>query len=169
MQMSRSNPIRIKQWISRFIVGACDRGFAIYDRIHTLLKHPSIESVSTAELRASQLDGGKDSYVLVDVRSENEQAISRIPGAITAKDYETNRQSFSGRTIVPYCTVGGRSYLYARHLASLGIPTKNYRESILGWCKAGYVLESPTGFPTRNVHPYWRIFDIPADYEISKK
>ena len=103
--------------------------------------------------------------ILVDVRGEAERSVSRIPGSITADEYESNRRRYADKIIVPYCTVGGRSYLYARRLVEAGTASNNYRASILGWCRSGLPLETADGQPTRRVHPYWRIFSVPDDYE----
>ncbi|WP_168567132.1 hypothetical protein [Crateriforma spongiae] len=63
-------------------------------------------------------------------------------------------------------TVGGRSYLFARKLVAKGIDAVNYHASILGWCHAGLPLETPDGESTNAVHPYWRIFRVPDQYDV---
>ena len=73
----------------------------------------------------------KDSYLLVDVRSQAEQNVSMIPNAITLEQFESRmkkrqRNAFlnSGenhfdhdtQTVVTYCTIGYRSGLEGRRL-----------------------------------------------------
>jgi rhodanese-related sulfurtransferase len=89
-----------------------------------------------------------------------------IPGAITRDEYEAAVKSLAGRRVVVYCTVGGRSYLYARKLVATGVEAANYRDGILGWCRVGLPLESPDKNPTNAVHPYWRVFNVPDQYEV---
>ena len=92
--------------------------------------------------------------------------MSRIPGAITRQEYEDKADELVDRQVVAYCTVGGRSYLFARKLVAGGVDASNYRDSILGWCRDGLPLESPNGKATNEVHPYWRIFRVPDAYEV---
>lgn len=125
-----------------------------------------VGTITTTELQLA-MNTGDSSPVLVDVRSDSERAVSRIPGAITPQDYEAGREEFAGRRVVAYCTVGGRSYLYARKLVASGVDAVNYRDSILGWCREGLPLESPEGNATNAVHPYWRIFHVPDEYDVS--
>lgn len=104
--------------------------------------------------------------LLVDVRSAAEQAVSRIPGAITQQAYEAAAGSHSGKQVVVYCTIGGRSYLYARQLVAAGVDAKNYREGILGWCRAELPLVDSDDHATIAVHPYWRVFRVPDRYDV---
>ncbi|WP_417746991.1 rhodanese-like domain-containing protein [Rosistilla oblonga] len=130
------------------------------------LGRPAVETISTAELHAA-MNSSQSPPVLVDVRSDAERAVSRIPGAISHQEFEASSDDkFAGRRVVTYCTVGGRSYMYARRLAASGIDAANYRDSILGWCRAGLPLESPDGDATNAVHPYWRIFHVPDRYDV---
>lgn len=60
-------------------------------------------------------------YLLVDVRSEAEMAVSMIPGSITLNELESKMKSNpkevnSSFTVVTYCTIGYRSGLEARRL-----------------------------------------------------
>ena len=57
-----------------------------------------------------------ESIVLVDVRSESENSVSVIPGAITKAQYEADPKKFAGKTAVCYCLSGGRSGKYVKQL-----------------------------------------------------
>lgn len=105
-------------------------------------------------------------FLIVDVRSEAEQSVSMIPGAITKADFETQQIAKSQLTVIPYCTVGGRSYLYARKLASQGIPTQNFKEGIVGWCNANLPLVDIDGQPTNRVYLSDPALRVPAEYEV---
>lgn len=146
------------------IIWLCDAGFGAIEAVRRLLGRPKVKTIATSDLQAAMSSG--DSPVLVDVRSDSERAVSRIPGAITQREYEAVAEELAGRQVVAYCTVGGRSYLFARKLVAGGVDAVNYRDSILGWCRAGLPLESPDGKATNEVHPYWRIFRVPDAYEV---
>ncbi len=143
----------------------CDGGFGTIEAMRRMLGRPVVGTITTPELNAA-LSADSSPPVLVDVRSDAEQAVSRIPGAISQQEYEAGDSSHSNQRVVVYCTVGGRSYLYARKLVAAGIDAKNYRDGILGWCRAGLTLESPGNEATHAVHPYWRIFRVPAQYDV---
>jgi rhodanese-related sulfurtransferase len=139
-------------------------------------KVESIETVDLAELLQDQQQaeaiakesGEKTpapSFLVVDVRSDAEVNVSVIPGAITKAQYEKDRKQYDGRTIIPYCTVGGRSGAYAKKLAADGVKVKNYEGSILKWVDAGLPLVTLDGAPTNRVHTYSDRYKIPAKYE----
>ena len=46
------------------------------------------------------------SYILVDVRTEEERAVGIIPGAITQKEFESAPEKYADKEVVCYCTVG---------------------------------------------------------------
>ncbi|QDV70467.1 hypothetical protein Poly24_41910 [Rosistilla carotiformis] len=140
---------------------------------------PKVPTISTAELNqelaaqrdaeAKSLAAGTDApvprFVVVDVRSEAEVNVSVIPGAITKAEYEKNRQQYQGRTVISYCTVGGRSGKYAAQLAKEGVDVKNYKGSILKWVDAKLPLVTLEGQPTNRVHTYSDRYSVPAEYE----
>ncbi|WP_404308721.1 rhodanese-like domain-containing protein [Neorhodopirellula lusitana] len=140
---------------------------------------PKVETIGTADLsrllqQQQQVEAKSEergtnspqsSFVVVDVRSEAEVKVSVIPGAITKAQYEKNRRQYQGRTVIPYCTVGGRSTAYAKQLAKAGVKVKNYQGSILKWVGAGLPLVTLDGQSTNRVHTYSDRYRIPAKYE----
>lgn len=106
-----------------------------------------------------------DNFVLVDVRSDAEVNVSIIPGAITKSQYEKNSQLYQNKTVIVYCTVGGRSATYAKQLAEKSVKVKNYKGSILEWVKAELPLETLDGKPTNRVHIYSDRYRIPSKYQ----
>ena len=156
--------------LDRLLIAASNRCFACVNGVSRLWGGVWISSISTDDLRKLQADHAASSnppFILVDVRTEKERAVSMIPGAITIQQYETEQSSYRDRLIIPYCTVGGRSYLYARKLAKSGIRTQNYRASILGWCHANLPLVGQNGQPTRRVHTYSSVFTVPNNYDVT--
>jgi sodium/bile acid cotransporter 7 len=119
-----------------------------------------ISDISVAQLRDLQAGDGK--VVLVDVRTPEEQAVSMIPGAVTLQDFEANASDYEGATVVPYCTIGGRSGRMTEQLAARGWNACNLRGAILAWTHAGGDLVCADG-PTRRVHVHDRKFALVAD------
>ncbi len=103
----------------------------------------------TAEQLLSRLE--EEDFVIVDARSPQEQAVSMLPGAITAQQFEANRSEYEGRPVVTYCTIGHRSGLLAQQLHAQGCDVSNLKGAILSWTHAGGDLVDATG-PTKRVH-----------------
>ena len=130
---------------------------AVYSRSRRLF--PDVPELTVEELdRLSS----SISVVLVDVRAEKEQAVSMIPGAVTAKAFEQNRERYLGMTVVAYCTVGHRSGLYTKKLLADGWQAFNLKGAILSWTHAGRDLEDHEG-PTRKVHVAGEKWSLEAD------
>lgn len=147
------------------IIRLCDGAFGSIEVVRRWCRRAHVHTISTSELH-SVMNGEEPAPVLIDARSPEEQAVSRIPGAITQQEFEAVSASHAGKQVVVYCTVGGRSYLYARKLVAAGVDAKNYREGILGWCRAELPLEGPDKLATVAIHPYWRIFRVPTQYKV---
>ncbi|MBY0588837.1 rhodanese-like domain-containing protein [bacterium] len=104
--------------------------------------------------------------VLVDVRTKKEQAVSMIPGAITAAEFEKNPNLYKNKTIVSYCTVGYRSAKYAQQMNRKGVAMRSFNGSVIGWCQSNQPLTGADGKETRRVHTYgpkWNL--LPPEYE----
>mmetsp|Transcript_44166 Transcript_44166/g.99557 ORF Transcript_44166/g.99557 Transcript_44166/m.99557 type:complete len:232 (+) Transcript_44166:55-750(+) len=98
------------------------------------------------------------SLVLVDCRSDEERAVSTIPGAIAIAEFEAEPQRYGdGKLVVVFCTIGGRSAKVAQRLLQLPAKpwaeVKNFQLGILGWCHQGGELVDPAGAATNKVHP----------------
>lgn len=123
--------------------------------------HPDVATITAAALKDSLADGN---FILVDVRTDKERAVSTLPGAIAAKDFEARMEELlaEGRTVVAYCTIGARSSSYARRMGKRGIRMLNLEGSVLAWTHAGgeFVIGSA---PTRRVHVYGRSWNLAAD------
>ena len=117
-----------------------------------------IETISTDQLEKLLLDARQNPQrVLLDIRSAEEFAVSRIPGARhvppdTVVDFAERELASLDRSqlIVVYCAVGVRSAAAARDLKFLGYTqVKNLRGSLFQWANEGRALEGATA-----VHPY---------------
>lgn len=121
---------------------------------------PDVRDLTVEELDALR---DKDNPVLVDARTEKEQAVSMIPGAITREHYEAHRSEYQGRPVITYCTIGYRSGEYAEELSEEGVDAWNLAGSILAWTHAGKALVTPDGKTTKRVHVYGRKWDLVAE------
>ncbi|QDT12688.1 rhodanese-like domain-containing protein [Stieleria marina] len=130
--------------------------------LHTLLTK---QQKAEAEAKKAGVKVPQADFVVVDVRSAAEIKVSVIPGAITKSQFEKERQRYKGRTVIPYCTVGGRSGAYAKQLSKNGVKVKNYEGSILDWVAAELQLVTLSGQPTNRVHTYSDRYQVPAKYQ----
>ena len=120
-----------------------------------------VETISTDQLEKLLLEARQNPHakkrVLLDIRSAEEFAVSRIPGARhvppdTVVDFAERELASLDRSqlIVVYCAVGMRSATAARDLKFLGFTqVKNLRGSLFQWANEGRALEGATA-----VHPY---------------
>ena len=98
--------------------------------------------------------------VILDVRTPEEHAIGRIPGARTVAPGTPVAEALAGiaesETIVLACSVGLRSGRMARGLLEAGVPPArvlNLRGGIFRWARLGLPMVDDRG-PTRAVHPF---------------
>jgi rhodanese-related sulfurtransferase len=159
------------------IVWTCLIGSAVEAQLFR--SGPEVKDISAKELhrlmleKTQQITEAKqkgaearpNDFVVVDVREPKEYQVSMIPGAVTKAEYEKNSQSYAGVTVIPYCTVGGRSASYAKQLASKGVKVLNFKESIIGWCNAQLPLVTIDGKSTNQVHTYNSRNKVPAMYK----
>lgn len=125
----------------------------------------TVAKVSTEQIRKHQFSPGVNKVVLVDVRSEEEISVSRIPDAVTRDEFESSFENYRDHIVISYCTIGGRSLLYTRQLLKRGVDSRNYKTGIIGWCKARLPLGSSEGYDTRRVHTYSSMYHVPSEYE----
>ena len=111
---------------------------------------PDIEVARLAQLQP------QSNLVFIDVREPEEQAVSMIPGAVTAEEFERKREQFREKTLVAYCTIGYRSGRFAKRWNERGFNGVNLAGGILAWTHEGRALETPSGNDTKRVHVYGR-------------
>lgn len=103
--------------------------------------------------------------VIVDTRTPAEQAVSMIPGAITAEEFQASPPP-TDVPVVCYCTIGGRSGRYATELRRRGIDAYNMPGAILAWSHEGGELVRD-GEPTMQLHTHGPSYELAADgYEM---
>lgn len=134
------------------------------DRIEALYRQYRQSFPATPHMTAKELVSARatEPILIVDVREPGERAVSMIPGAVTAEQFEKDRGSARKGTIVVYCTIGYRSGLYAKKLREDGFRTRNLKGGILSWVHAGRQVVDKDG-PTRRVHVYGAKWDLLPD------
>lgn len=116
------------------------------------------------QIGAEAVLSARDTYILVDCRSVEEQAVSKLDGAISQKDFDAELKEKGaaavvgrGMVVAPYCTIGYRSGIYARQLKKdHGIDAVN-QEGVLLWTHEGngMMVDAKDGVTaTQNVHVY---------------
>lgn len=122
------------------------------------------QSASKAAAASGQ-PAEESKFVLVDVRSPEEVAVSIIPGAITKQQFEKEKEKYRDKLIIPYCLVGGRSTSYANELKKSGLAVRNYKGSIAEWVSAELPLVTVKGESTNRVFINPERLKVPAKYE----
>lgn len=139
-----------------------DRGGVTWGAVDKLiaLRAPDLETISTSRL-AERLEDPADRTLLLNVRTEAEVEVSRIPGArrvepgASASDLEVALEGVDrGRPVVVYCAVGVRAAGIVTDLEAVGFDQVEALEgSIFRWANEGRALEGDGG-PASTVHPY---------------
>lgn len=123
---------------------------------------PSVAEISPADARS--LAGSPDT-VFVDVRTEEEQRVSRIPGALSLDFFMENIERYRKSRVIGYCTIGYRSGKFAEKMKEKGLTVENLAAGILGWAFEGGELVNDQG-PTKDIHVYGRKWNhVPAGYK----
>jgi rhodanese-related sulfurtransferase len=116
---------------------------------------PEVEHISTDELK-TQLDW--PGPILLDVRTEEEYAVSHLPGAVRVEpgdELPDRLKTLDHQApVVAYCSVGYRSSRLVALLEKEGFRNvKNLEGSIFEWANKGYPLERDER-RVLEVHPY---------------
>lgn len=136
-------------------------GMAALRKLVRLL-FPSVKQLSPADLSAWLADASRPAPVLLDVRTEAEFAVSRLPGAVRVNENCTRAElealTYENRPLVLYCVAGYRASVLAKKLEGTGLTNvANLEGGVFDWVNGGRLLES-SGKPTLQVHPYSRVW-----------
>ena len=119
----------------------------IYDKFRELTKNLTVETISPEKV----LNLNKEAYILIDVRSSEEQDISMLPNSVTANNFEKQAGLYIGKKLIAYCTIGYRSGLFANKHKKLKII--NLKGGVLAWShNEGKFMKN--GKETKKVHTY---------------
>lgn len=125
-------------------------------------RFPDVSHLSPSSLDTWLHDAQRPAPQIVDARSEEEFAVSHLPGARRMDPESTASTALASldpeRPAVLYCSAGHRASTLARRLQSAGRHDLwNLEGGIFAWANAGLPLEC-AGQPVQRVHPYLRIF-----------
>jgi rhodanese-related sulfurtransferase len=132
----------------------------MYDRYSR--EFPEVEDISVAQLIQWQ---PIQKFILVDVRTPEERAVSMIPNAITKEEFEQHIDRYLDADIVVYCTIGYRSGKYAQKYPN-NLNIYNLKGGILAWSHSGGKLTNDRG-DTNKIHVFgdrWKL--APNNYEV---
>jgi len=120
--------------------------------------YPAVPQLGTGEL-AGWIAAGRKDWLLIDVRSAAEFAVSHLEGAVragTAKEIERAVRERRPERTVLYCAVGFRSSRLAHLVQKRGVGAlANLEGSIFQWANEGRPLFRGSE-PARQVHPFAR-------------
>jgi len=118
---------------------------------------PEVAEILPAEAMKRLREGR---VLFVDVRQQEEMAVSMLPGAITEKEYLKDPAAHKDYTVVAYCTIGYRSGMFAQKMADKGLAVKNLCGGILAWCHEGGKVYAGKA-ETNRIHVYGKKWDYP--------
>ncbi len=106
--------------------------------------------------------------LFVDVRKQEEMAVSMLPGAISEIEYLKDPAGYQDYTVVAYCTIGYRSGMFAKEMAQKGLSVHNLSGGILAWShEGGKVYDGKAEI--KRLHVYGKKWDYPpSGYESVK-
>ncbi|WP_052051076.1 rhodanese-like domain-containing protein [Leptolyngbya sp. KIOST-1] len=123
---------------------------------------PEVSSLTPQNLDHWLSQGNAPIPILLDVRRDDEFAVSHLPGAYSAPDLKAALalDLARDRPIVAYCSVGYRSARLAAQLKAAGYTqVYNLAGSLFQWANDGRSLVQ-AGQPTSVVHPYNRCWGL---------
>ena len=125
-------------------------------------RFPDVSHLAPPSLNDWLRDPQRPAPQIMDARSEEECAVSQLPGARRIDPESTASAALSAldseRPIVIYCSAGYRAATLARRLQNAGRrDVWNLEGGIFAWANANLPLEHE-GQPVRRVHPYSRFF-----------
>jgi rhodanese-related sulfurtransferase len=130
-----------------------------------------VESLGTAKFEVpdvkimdiiARMDAKDESLVLLDIRSEEETAVSTIPGSISKVEFDSDPAKYADKEVVCFCTVGYISGFKTCEYRRQGMTNvKNMGDgAILGYTLARTAagvkmpLVKQDGTPTNEVHTF---------------
>ena len=117
---------------------------------------PDVPQLSTERLAELLVEDGE--VVLLDARSKEEFATSRLQGAVRATSVRTARKALEEHgekpTVVVYCSVGYRSSRLSQQLRAQGVDNVfNLEGSLFKWANEGRPVYRGS-VRVRQVHPF---------------
>jgi len=112
------------------------------------------KSFSATDLIDAVCASGTEGLMIIDCRTEDEQAVSALPGAVQLYNV-TAEYLKEARLVVAYCCIGCRSAEWCQELSGSVVAEKLHylRGGIAAWLhEGGQLIQPSTGLPCRVVH-----------------
>ena len=163
-------------WLTVLAVGFVVIGMASRLRPETLapiidVRFPDVEWIDAETLSQSMKAPESATPLLLDVRSEEEFAVSHLRGAIRVEPGETSFASLPidrGTPVVVYCSVGYRSAAIVEALRASGVSdVRNLSGGIFAWANEGRPVFK-NGEPATTVHPYDQLWGVLLQDELQQ-
>lgn len=123
---------------------------------------PEIPEITVEQALALQ---DSTPILFLDVREPREIAVSRIPGGISGREFEKDKERYRDRPIIVYCTIGYRSGLYTKELLEQNFDARNLIGGILAWAQAGKIFDAGKG-DSLTAHVYGKKWNLlPPNYK----
>ena len=107
----------------------------------------------------------KGEILFIDTRQEEEINVSKLPEAVSDKEYFANSDQYRDKTAVAYCTISYRSGKLAKKMAKKGVTIYNLEGGILAWTLEGGKVYDAQG-ETKRIHVYGKKWNYPpAGYQ----
>lgn len=122
---------------------------------HLISKYPSVAMIDANKLY-QELNSGQKDYLLLDVRTPQEYAVSHIHQAYNAPNIEKALEVLQAkdRPILVYCSLGYRSAELALELQEQGFSqVTNLAGSLFEWVDKDYPIYQGDN-QVKKVHPY---------------
>lgn len=146
----------LKEAAQHYILGAGNQELGAF-KLKIRKDYPSVPRLGVDALEA-QLAAPASAPLMLDVRAQEEYAVSHLPGALNASTIEGVRSALAetskDRAVVLYCSVGLRSARMAKRLLDDGRSNvRNLEGSIFEWANAGKAVYRGTERASL-VHPF---------------
>jgi len=130
----------------------------------------SISTISSDDIL--QASSSTSPCYFIDVRTEDEIKISKLPNSVTKHKFENEIMNNIGKDVllIPYCTIGYRSGVYGTYLLNNGFTNVKNGEGVVLWTYTGKpLIKDLNNFQqeTYEVHTYGKKWDLLADGYIS--
>jgi rhodanese-related sulfurtransferase len=122
-------------------------------------RFPDVPTIPPSELQTWLADPAREKPILLDVRTDEECAVSQLPGSLRAQSADEALDLMEpDRPVVVYCAAGYRAAKLARELIASGRnDVFNLDGGIFAWGNEDLPLERD-GLPVTFVHPYQSFF-----------
>ena len=129
------------------------------DEMYQQYKQEAFPTISTVTVEQFLEWQQSQQVILVDVRTPEERAISRIPLAITLEEFQKNFDTYASDKIVFYCTIGYRSGIETQKAKENGLDAYNLHGGVLAWSHIGLAFLRDDK-ETRDVHVYGKKWNL---------